>query len=157
MGCRFSRTNNANTESEFDSDSTDTTVGIMNRPLLEDTTEYFSDSQSVSMTNVIKASNSIAVLNESNTVRGMTTAINCIKNAYSMVRCDMSSIRSTFCNRITLKPKISLDPEVQESNNIYINKPIKQVESTSQIDFFRMLDEKIAQGCDDLIDSDIDE
>ncbi|EJW87438.1 hypothetical protein WUBG_01651 [Wuchereria bancrofti] len=155
MGCRFSRTNIAKTESEFDSDSTDTIAGIINRPLLEE--EDTIDCQPVSMTNATKSLNSIAVFDNSNTIRGMTTAINCIKNAYSVVRCDMSSIRSTFCNRITLKPKISLDPKVQESNITYINKPIKQVESASQIDFFRMLDEKIAQGCDDLIDSDIDE
>uniref|UniRef100_A0AC34QJ71 Uncharacterized protein n=1 Tax=Panagrolaimus sp. JU765 TaxID=591449 RepID=A0AC34QJ71_9BILA len=36
-------------------------------------------------------------------------------------------------------------------------KPIGQVESASQADFFRMLDEKIAQGAKNLPESDIEE
>ncbi|CAG9535687.1 unnamed protein product [Cercopithifilaria johnstoni] len=155
MGCRFSRTND--TEPEFDSDSADLASGIVIRPLL-DTTEYLFDSQSILTSDKVEKLNPTAVSGEDSSScdrKTITTRIDYIKNTYSLARWD-TSIRSTFCNRITLEPKISSDAEVQESNTVYFNKPIKEIKSISQVDFFRMLDEKIAQGPGDLIESDVE-
>jgi hypothetical protein len=44
-----------------------------------------------------------------------------------------------------------------DSGNLIPSKPIGQIESASQADFFRMLDEKIAQGAHNLPDSDLED
>ncbi|KAL3990621.1 hypothetical protein ACH3XW_32535 [Acanthocheilonema viteae] len=153
MGCRFSRTNDKRTEITFD--STDLASRAITRPLLG-TTENLVRSQSIVTSNTKGVLNPTTASDKSvnSSDREMiTTPIDCIKSAYSLAHWD-TSIRSTFCNRTAPKPKISSIKEVQESNTVYVNKPISQIESTSQIDFFRMLDEKIAQGPGDLIDSD---
>uniref|UniRef100_A0A1I7V6X5 Late endosomal/lysosomal adaptor and MAPK and MTOR activator 1 n=1 Tax=Loa loa TaxID=7209 RepID=A0A1I7V6X5_LOALO len=148
MGCRFSRTND--TEPENDPDCIDLPTETINQPLLDSTDHYFvSNSKTISMLDTTKVLNraTVSVDDDDNNVKEMKmkTATNCIKNAYLMAQWDMSSVRSTFCNRITFKPRMPLNPDVQETNTVYVNKPIKQIESASQVDFFRMLDEKIAQ------------
>uniref|UniRef100_A0A0R3RYS1 VP4 n=1 Tax=Elaeophora elaphi TaxID=1147741 RepID=A0A0R3RYS1_9BILA len=108
MGCRFTKTND--TEPELASDSTDLPPGIVTQPLLG-TTEYLFDSQTVLTTDATKVFNPIttASSNKGNTDGSSSdqetiTPIDYIKNAYSLVRWD-TPIRSTFCNRITLKSK----------------------------------------------------
>ncbi|KAM3727647.1 Uncharacterized protein ACO02O_04293 [Dirofilaria immitis] len=155
MGCRFSKMNDA-AESEVDSDSTDVAATeILNHPLLG-VTEYLLDSESVvTSTNMTKSLNPITVSDEVS-VRGedRTTSIDNIKNDYSMAQWDVP-IRSSFSERVISRSKtLSSDSQMRESTDVSINKPIKQIESASQADFFRMLDEKIAQGSNDLIDSD---
>ncbi|KAH7725372.1 hypothetical protein AAVH_07168 [Aphelenchoides avenae] len=43
------------------------------------------------------------------------------------------------------------------SDLLFCQKPISQVESASQADFFRMLDEKIAQGAKGIAESDLED
>uniref|UniRef100_A0A915PDB0 Uncharacterized protein n=1 Tax=Setaria digitata TaxID=48799 RepID=A0A915PDB0_9BILA len=143
MGCRFSKTNSA--EVELDSDAVDVASGTVNRLLLSNT-EYFLDSKPIVKSDIAESLNSAAVSLDSS-VSEMITSTDSVKNAYPLVRRD-TPVRSTFSNRITVRSKVSLDPEVHESNSsnpVYVNKPIKEIESASQADFFRMLDEKIAQ------------
>ncbi|VDM92817.1 unnamed protein product, partial [Onchocerca ochengi] len=135
MGCRFSKSNSINLE--IDSDSTNVAAETVNRSLTK-TTEHPVDSQSV-LTSDTEALNPTTVSDECS-VRETTTSTDYMKNTYSPVHWGIP-VR----DRITLRPKKSIDTEVQKSIALYVNKPIKQVESASQADFFRMLDEKIAQ------------
>ncbi|VDP12992.1 unnamed protein product [Onchocerca flexuosa] len=116
MGCRFSRTNDA--DLEIDSDSTNVTAETANQSLIE-TTEYLVNSQSVLTSNIPEALNPTIVSDEGS-VKETTASTDYMKNTCSSVHWN-TPIR----DRIKLRPK--------------------QVESASQADFFRMLDEKIAQ------------
>ncbi|VDN41694.1 unnamed protein product [Gongylonema pulchrum] len=134
MGCRFSRSS-SDTELELNTDS----VTGLNR-----SSEKLphSESKTRSVSEQLKLSNLTAPIVSENSIGGATTSFSSTRNARPLVRRDTPA-RSAFLDRATSKPKVL--SSIQESNAIYVNKPLGQVGSTSQADFFRMLDEKIAQ------------
>lgn len=101
MGCRFSRTDD--TESKLTSNSTDLITGTVNRPLLA-TTDHLFDSQSILASDTAEVLNPTIVSGENPTVKETIIPIDYKKNAHTLARWN-TSIRSTFCNRFTIKPK----------------------------------------------------
>ncbi|OZC09318.1 hypothetical protein X798_03659 [Onchocerca flexuosa] len=105
MGCRFSRTNDA--DLEIDSDSTNVTAETANQSLIE-TTEYLVNSQSVLTSNIPEALNPTIVSDEGS-VKETTASTDYMKNTCSSVHWN-TPIR----DRIKLRPKKNLPPKFLE-------------------------------------------